>query len=61
MKPFTIIAILVFSVVSVLHLVRYFLGWEVVINSVTIPMWVSIIGFIVAGGLAIMLWRDMKQ
>ena len=61
MKPFTIIAILVFSVVSVLHLVRYFLGWEVVINSVTIPMWVSIIGFIVAGGLAIMLWREMKQ
>ena len=61
MKPFTIIAVLVFVLVSLLHLLRYFLGWEVVVNSITIPMWVSIAGFIVAGGLAIMVWREMKQ
>lgn len=60
MKPFTVIAIVVFSLVSLLHLLRYFLGWEVVVNSVTIPMWFSIVGFVIAGGLAIMLWREMK-
>ncbi len=61
MKPFTVIAIVVFSLVSLLHLLRYFLGWEVIINSVTIPMWVSLLGFVIAGGLAFMLWREMKS
>lgn len=60
-KPFTVIAIVVFALVSLLHLVRYFLGWEVVVNSVTIPMWLSPLGFIIVGVLAIMLWREMKQ
>lgn len=60
MKPFTIIAIVVFALVSIMHLVRYYLGWEVIVNSVVIPMWISIVGFVVAGGLAIMLWRELK-
>jgi len=60
MKPFTVIAIVVFALVSLLHLLRYFLGWEVIINAVVIPMWVSVLGFVIAGGLAIMVWREMK-
>jgi len=60
MKPFTVIAIVVFSLVSLLHLLRYFLGWEVIINAVVIPMWLSLLGFVIAGGLAFMLWREMK-
>jgi len=60
MKPFTIIAIIVFSLVSLLHLLRYFQGWGVIINSVTIPLWVSLFGFVISGGLAFMLWREMK-
>jgi len=61
MKPFTIIAIVVFVLVSLLHVVRYFLGWEIIINAVVIPMWVSLLGFVIAGGLAFMLWREMNQ
>ncbi len=60
MKPFTVIAIVVFALVSLLHLLRYFLGWEVIINAVVIPMWVSVLGFVIAGGLTIMVWREMK-
>ena len=60
MKPFTITAVAVFIIVSLLHLLRYFLGWVVTVNAVQIPMWVSLLGFVVAGGLAIMLWREMK-
>jgi hypothetical protein len=60
MKPFTVVAIVVFILVSLLHLLRYFLGWEVMVNTVTIPMWVSLPGFVIAGGLAFMLWREMK-
>lgn len=60
MKPFTVIAIVVFALVSLLHLVRYFLGWEIIVNSMTIPLWGSLLGFVIAGGLAVMLWREMK-
>jgi hypothetical protein len=60
MKPFTVVAIVVFILVSLLHLLRYFLGWEVMVNTATIPMWVSLPGFVIAGGLAFMLWREMK-
>jgi len=61
MKPFTVIAIVVFALVSILHLVRFLLGWEVIVNTVVIPMWLSLLGFVIAGGLAFMLWREMKQ
>ena len=61
MKPFTIIAIVIFTVGSLSHLVRYLLSWEIVIHTVLIPMWVSLVGFVIAGFLAFMLWREMKQ
>jgi len=35
-------------------------GWEVVINGLVMPMWVSVVGFIVAGGLAVMVWREAR-
>ncbi len=31
MKPFTTIAVAIFTIVAVVHLLRIFLGWEVVI------------------------------
>lgn len=58
MKPFTVISIVVFSLVAILQLTRLVLGWEVSINGVAIPLWASGIAFIVAGGLALMLWRE---
>jgi len=61
MKPFTIIAIVVFVLVSLLHLLRYFLGWQVIINTVIIPVWISAPTFVIAGGLAFMVWREMNQ
>jgi predicted membrane-bound spermidine synthase len=61
MKPFTVIAIVIFALGSLLHLLRYFLGWEIIIHTVSIPTWVSLLGFVIAGGLAFMLWREMKS
>jgi hypothetical protein len=60
MKPFTLIAIVVFSLVSILHLVRLILGWGILINGVIIPLWLSAVGFVIAGGLAAMLWRETR-
>jgi hypothetical protein len=61
MKPFTIIAIVIFALVSLVHFLRLFLGWEVIVNAVVIPMWISVFGFVVAGVLAFMIWRELYK
>ena len=58
MKPFTVISIVVFSLVAILQLTRLVLGWDVSVNGVAIPVWMSGVAFIVSGGLALMLWRE---
>jgi hypothetical protein len=60
MKPFAVISIIVFSLIAILQLTRLLLGWEVSVNGVTIPVWVSAIAFIVSAGLAVMLWRESR-
>ena len=60
MKPFTVIAIVVFSLVAILQLTRLILGWEVMVNGLIIPAWVSGMAFVIAGGLAVMLWRETR-
>ena len=60
-KPFTTIAVVVFSLVALLQLLRVLLGWEVVIEGVHIPIWVSVIAFVVAAGLAAMVWRENRS
>jgi len=61
MKPFTLAAVVVFSLVAISHLIRVALGWDVTVNGVSIPVWVSGIGVVVAGGLAFMLWRESRK
>ena len=60
MKSFTVIAIVLFSLIAILQLVRFILGWEVAVNGVAIPIWVSGVAFVVAGGVAVMLWRESR-
>ncbi len=61
MKPFTSIAIVIFSLVALMHLARLFLGWEVTVNGIMIPMWLSMLGLAIAAGLALMLWREARR
>jgi hypothetical protein len=61
MKPFTTIAVAVFSLVAVLQLLRVLLGWEVVVGGVHIPLWASLVAFVVAGGLAVLVWRENRS
>jgi hypothetical protein len=61
MKPFTNIATAIFALIAIMHLFRLILGWEVTVNAVIIPMWVSVLGLIVAVGLAWMLWLENRR
>jgi hypothetical protein len=51
----------VFSLVALLQLLRVVSSWEVTVNGITIPIWASAIAFVVAVGLAVMLWREAHQ
>ena len=60
MKPFTTIAVALFALIAVVHLLRLFAGWEVVVGGFVIPVWWSAIGLVIAGGLALMVWREAR-
>ena len=60
-KPFTLIAVVVFSLVSLLQLLRLLLGWEITINGIAIPLWASGVAFVVAAALAAMVWREQRS
>jgi hypothetical protein len=51
-KTFSVVAGVVFAVVAVLHLLRIYMNWPVVIADWSVPMWVSWVGLVIAGGLA---------
>ena len=57
-KLSTTIAVGVFALVALLHVLRLVFGWEVMIQGSSVPMWVSVVGVVIAGSLAIMLWRE---
>jgi len=58
MKPFTRLAVVILSLISMLQLTRFVQGWVVTINGVIVPVWLSGLAFIVLAGLAAMLWRE---
>ena len=60
MKPFTTIAMVVFTLVAVLQLVRVLEGWDVAIGSFHVPMWVSLVAAALAALLAVMVWRENR-
>lgn len=60
-KSFTLIAIAVFVLVAIMHLLRLILGWEVTLAGLAVPMWISALGLVVAVGLALMVWREMHR
>lgn len=60
MKAFTLLAVVVFTVVAIVQLLRVVLGWEVVINGFVVPQWASIVACVFAALLAVMVWRENR-
>ena len=61
MKPFTTIAIFVLTLFALVHIYRLIRGLEVIINGNTIPQWISGVVAVVAGTLALMVWRESRR
>lgn len=61
MKPFTRIAALLLALVAALQASRFLAGWPVTINAFPVPLWASAVFAVIAGLLALMLWREARH
>ena len=59
-KPFTKLAVAIFSLVALIHVLRLIFDWQVTISNIMVPMWVSIVGTIVAAALAVMVKKESR-
>ena len=59
MKPFTTIAMGIFTLICLVHIVRLGYGFDIVVGGWAAPLWVSVPGAVATGGLALMLWKEM--
>ncbi|MBX9828375.1 MAG: hypothetical protein K2Y27_25695 [Xanthobacteraceae bacterium] len=58
MKPFTLTAVVVLALIALLHLLRLFTGWAVVVTGFAVPVWWSAPVLVFFGGLAFLVWRE---
>jgi hypothetical protein len=61
MKPATLTASVLLGAVSLLQLLRVVTGTQVTVADHVLPMWPSGVAFLVAGALALLLWRDARD
>jgi hypothetical protein len=61
MKPFTVIASVVFAVVALMQGVRALLAWPISIDGVDIPVWASAVFCVIAATLSVMVWRESRR
>jgi len=60
-KPFTAIAIFLFTLMAIGHLLRAMTSAEIIIAGISIPVFVSWPAAVIAGFIAYMLWRETKE
>jgi len=60
MKTGSKLAILLFVLVAIAHLVRLLGGIEVTVGEWSVPQWVSAVGVIIPLAIAGLLWSDSK-
>jgi hypothetical protein len=59
-RPFTRLAIAIFAVIAVLHLLRACVGWDISINGMHVPPVLSFGISTLSGLLALRLWRELR-
>ena len=60
MKTGTLIAIILFSVVALAHLLRLLMNTEVTVGGWLVPVWLSAVGVVVPAGVALLLYRQSR-
>lgn len=52
-KAYCLLSGALFAIVAVAHLFRLLLGWQILVDGTSVPMWVSWLGLAVPGALAV--------
>ena len=60
-RPFTLIAALIFALIALVHVYRLLTNFQVVIGRHHIPQSISIAEILIAGALAIGLFRESRR
>ena len=60
MKTGSKLAITLFSLVAIAHLLRLLYATPITVSDWDVPQWISLIGVVVPAGIAWMLWRESK-
>ncbi|PIR02161.1 MAG: hypothetical protein CO031_02515 [Candidatus Nealsonbacteria bacterium CG_4_9_14_0_2_um_filter_37_38] len=60
-QTFSLIAGVIFALVSLLHLLRSIFNWEAVVGGWVAPIWISWFGFFVAAFLAYQGFKLSKK
>lgn len=60
MKPAALVTVLFLALVALVHLIRLMMSVEIAVGGTLIPQWVSILGVLVPGGLAVWLRREQQ-
>ena len=53
MRAYLVVTVILFAAVALAHLLRLIYAWPVQLGAEVVPMWVSVIGLLAAGGLCI--------
>ncbi|MCY7355149.1 MAG: hypothetical protein LH470_08770 [Lysobacter sp.] len=61
MTPFTTITTIFLGLLALMQLTRFVMGWGVSVNGMTIPVWISAIALVIAGALALTLWKENRR
>ena len=51
-STFSLLAGIIFLIVAVAHVLRLVFKWEVIVTGWQVPMWVSVVAFVIAAYLA---------
>ncbi len=58
MRPIATIAVILLTAVAAAHALRLVFGVELTVGSTVMPMWASVVGAVVPGALAVLLWKE---
>ena len=61
MRAYLTISGTLFAILAVLHLIRLLTHWPALIAGLTVPVWVSAVGLVVAGGLTLWAGRLARR
>ena len=60
-RPASLVAAFLSWLIALAQLLRVFLQVEVTAGGVNIPLWISIVAFIVFAALGVWLWRERGE